>query len=867
MLAGLLVPLLESATGLFCRLFPARGELLRVRKFWRQPLTFAGLDQAGKFIALEGVRVTGHGWKCQRHVSRVEDIAVNGSRQTLYLKKEAGRGWLASLWQGESGLLREAKTLMDLEREGIPGPRWVAYGRNRQGSHFLLVESFTDTVPLGTYLAEQNSRVQKKAVLRLLAWTLARVHFLGFSHQDLYPKHVLVDPETRKVYLLDWQRATRRRGISWRHRADNLARLHATLGEEHLSLRERAALLGEYFTALQFFGAQAGDFPALSVFAAAIERQASRLLKRRHIQEKRLGRSPTQPQDWIHLEGDDFRITSTCTPALLQIINRWLENPPLGGQSRSSDSIQLAGQAGTLRIQWTKIPWWKKVWARMTGKGGDPSAEHSQATALYCLQRQALETGKILALGMRQSAGQSYSFLATSLPAGSVPLEEWLACAVTQEPRGKALKRRAQVISQVGKVLARIHQAGYILESGATPRLCVIEGNGDCVVLESAAGLRRADARKARQENYDRGIIKLHLTGLGSAPGEVNLYRQAYWQELSLSQALTARAGLQLAARGGESEIATVNEAPFKATDSLVESSPTTGASPLQKRVAPQGGFTREFATPNWIDHLGPDWSERILDMGVTDRFHAKQGRSVGRLILPAGMGKPRLGVYLKRHYQAGWWNVVLGWLFRKRFNTPGLQEWENLNTARSLGLNVPEVEAVAEFSGPGLHLQSALAVRELDGMLALHEAIPLAATRLAPREFRLWKKSLVGEMARMARILHDCHWFHKDLYLCHFYIHEEHTFFRPNWRNQVCLIDLHRLQHHSFTWRIWWIKDLAQLLYSSELQEIDNRDRVAFWQAYRQTGPRPLLEKWMLRIIRIKWARYRNHNCKRRAA
>src|SRR5258708_5648489 len=202
------------------------------------------------------------------------------------------------------------------------------------------------------------------------------------------------------------------------------------------------------------------------------------------------------------------------------------------------------------------------------------------------------------------------------------------------------------------------------------------------------------------------------------------------------------------------------------------------------------------------------------MDVTVADRFHAKQGGSIGRWTLTAG-GRD-LVVYLKRHYRLPRLAGLLAALFPSRPRTPGVQEWHHLEWAKKQGLPVPRAVAAGEFVGPWGRLQSFLAVEELTGMLPLHEAIPLAAERLPATAFAAWKRGLIAEMARVARALHDRHWYHKDLYLCHFYIPEADTRRTPpGWARRVYLIDFHRLNRHrlaSFSFRA---KDLAQLLYS----------------------------------------------------
>jgi heptose I phosphotransferase len=260
------------------------------------------------------------------------------------------------------------------------------------------------------------------------------------------------------------------------------------------------------------------------------------------------------------------------------------------------------------------------------------------------------------------------------------------------------------------------------------------------------------------------------------------------------------------------------------------------------------------------------------MDVAVTDRFHAKQGRSTGRLILHHE--DRLLTVYLKRHYRLNRWRGLLATMWPRHGWSPALQEWHHLEWAREQGLPVPRNVAAGESIGPWGKLQSFLAVEELTGMLPLHEAIPIAKGNLDAPQFRLWKRGLVAEVAQIARTLHGLRYFHKDLYLCHFYIPEEMCFSNPslegaawNFNKHVYLIDLHRLSRNRLTWPFWQVKDLAQLAYSSEIEGIDARDRLAFWRAY--LGPRRVtwFNTWLQAAIRLKWRRYRRHNAKKQAS
>jgi heptose I phosphotransferase len=244
----------------------------------------------------------------------------------------------------------------------------------------------------------------------------------------------------------------------------------------------------------------------------------------------------------------------------------------------------------------------------------------------------------------------------------------------------------------------------------------------------------------------------------------------------------------------------------------------------------------------------------------VTDRFHAKQGRTIARWTLDAE--SRRLVVYLKRHYRLPWSHGLLALLWPNGNWSPAMQEWDHLEWARSAGLPVPTAAAGGEFIGPWGRLQSFLAIEELTGMLALHEAIPLAAGQLDPLTFRRWKRGLIGQMAALTRNLHGRRWFHKDFYLCHFYIDHEDTRRLPDWRGRLRLIDLHRLGHHPWTWPWWRAKDLAQLLYSSHIPGVDVRDRLWFGRLYFGAAHRCWSIRRLRQIIRLQaWNYQRRHD------
>jgi Lipopolysaccharide kinase (Kdo/WaaP) family len=276
-------------------------------------------------------------------------------------------------------------------------------------------------------------------------------------------------------------------------------------------------------------------------------------------------------------------------------------------------------------------------------------------------------------------------------------------------------------------------------------------------------------------------------------------------------------------------------------------------------------GVWRLHQRPDWAKFAGPDFADRIMQVQVTDRYHAKQGRSIGRWALTHG--DRRLVVYLKRHYQLPWWSALLAVVWPGRGGTPAIQEWEHLKWAEANGLPVPSAAACGEQIGPWGNLQSFLAIEELTGMIALHEAIPAAAQRLNPRDFCAWKRGLATEMARIVRAFHDRNRFHKDLYLCHFYIADDDTRRLPDWSGRVRIIDLHRLGHHPLTGRWWRAKDLGQLFYSSDVQGVTAHDRLRFWRFYHAIAPIRQPTRWLWRLVGMRARRYHEYNAARKAS
>jgi heptose I phosphotransferase len=265
----------------------------------------------------------------------------------------------------------------------------------------------------------------------------------------------------------------------------------------------------------------------------------------------------------------------------------------------------------------------------------------------------------------------------------------------------------------------------------------------------------------------------------------------------------------------------------------------------------------------SWINEefrarLPADFGCTVMSLESRDRYHAKQGRSTARLVLKT-TDQP-LSVYLKRHFRLPWPTRVAALFHPAGRHSPAAAEWAHLERVRALGIDVPVVVAAGEHIGPRADLHSFLMIAELSGCTALSESLPHLAARLDALTFVRLKRRVVVEMARITATLHTARVFHKDLYLCHFFLDpagEETGSVSP----RVALIDLHRLQEHRM-WSDWWRwKDLGQLLFSTYgAPGITEIDRLRFWRSYcRLAGiKRP---RWHARLVRLRAARYLEHN------
>jgi len=466
--------------------------LLEVHPSERDTLAQLGLTSAADFLRLEGVIQGGHP---DRHVLR-----LNVGGVTCFLKKEHRVAWrdrLSHWWRGHGFVSKstcEGRVLSRLEAAGIGCPRALAHGE-ADGRAFLLLRAETGFVELRNYLHDYP--LERLSLAEGLGRELARVHSAGFQHRDLYCKHVLVcrNPTGWRFCFVDWQRGRERRRLTWRQKLRDLATLDATLAESIAGRRERLLCWRAYLAAQAPLVARPGKLIRILCLLSA------RLQRRRRIRELRQLPLGPDRQGLIWLDGEALIVTPLLQEQTIDAAAEWLKSPAGNPETTRIECTALRTKNQTpwqLVRRWSDRPWrWLAFWWR---RPLFPAPEFEQAASIIRLERYGVEAPRLLALGHRRlKPWQNYSFLLTQPPTGAVALRAYLATA--------PLPQRWYVLREAGRVLRRVHEAGYADGSRQLSAWAVRPESG-AVVLTSVDGLRRSPRSPDRLARADLARLR-----------------------------------------------------------------------------------------------------------------------------------------------------------------------------------------------------------------------------------------------------------------------------------------------------------------------------------------------------------------------
>ncbi len=440
-----------------------------------------GWDSASSFLSWTGILVNQHRNRQVEQVALESEAPARaaaslagaaGSKVRFFLKKEYAVCWrdrFRNAWHGFgwcSTAVREAAILQALREAGIGCPEVVALGEDRRQAFVLLGDESAMT-ELRAFLPTLSSDEECRCLAGALGRELARMHDAGFDHPDLFAKHILVSPRgaTYRFCILDWQRARRRRAVSWRLRCRDLAVLDATLHGALASARLRLRCLHAYVRALSV---QEGR--PLGRLARQIHRQAERLGKKRHIREVGQLPVPASNQQFVSLQGGRLLVVRSYYEKLGGQLPGWLTRISEPGASARVYEESLAAASGSEELS-------LQSWPASASSWEIPPVAHT----LFRLQRFGVPAPRLLAVGF--SAERVY-LLAES--ATTVPLAEAFAKA--------SVPLRARMLRQAGWIVRQIHEAGYSLPAGDAweRRLGVIRATYELFVVKIEPLLRGA---------------------------------------------------------------------------------------------------------------------------------------------------------------------------------------------------------------------------------------------------------------------------------------------------------------------------------------------------------------------------------------
>ncbi len=201
---------------------------------------------------------------------------------------------------------------------------------------------------------------------------------------------------------------------------------------------------------------------------------------------------------------------------------------------------------------------------------------------------------------------------------------------------------------------------------------------------------------------------------------------------------------------------------------------------------------------------------------------------------------------FLKQHFGVGWKEIFKN-VFQLRLPVVSAKnEWLALQRLNELNIAVPKIVGYGCRGFNPATRRSFLLTQELPPTVSLEDFCKDWKT--VPPSFQ-FKKRLIQEVARIARVMHEHGINHRDFYICHFLL--DLDLLRSHETILLFVIDLHRAQMRSTVPTRWLIKDLAGLYFSSKEIGLTQRDLLRFMREYRNKSLH-----WILNTERTFWQR-----------
>ena len=205
---------------------------------------------------------------------------------------------------------------------------------------------------------------------------------------------------------------------------------------------------------------------------------------------------------------------------------------------------------------------------------------------------------------------------------------------------------------------------------------------------------------------------------------------------------------------------------------------------------------------------------------------------------------------FIKYHGPVGWKEIFKNLI---QFKIPVIgaeREWKSLLKLRSLGIGCPEPQAFMTKGWNPANQESFLVTKDLKGTFSLEDFF--VSNSFLDRSVKE-KRTLLLNIAKICRLIHENGLNHRDLYLCHFHIEK----LSEQFGEKIYLIDLHRGQIRKKVPLRWAIKDIGGLLHSILPFGISEMDCYRFLMVYFDCSFKELMKEKKDFIKRARFRAY----------
>jgi hypothetical protein len=197
---------------------------------------------------------------------------------------------------------------------------------------------------------------------------------------------------------------------------------------------------------------------------------------------------------------------------------------------------------------------------------------------------------------------------------------------------------------------------------------------------------------------------------------------------------------------------------------------------------------------------------------------------------------------YLKRHFSLSFgkclWEMIM---FASR--KTAFDEFRNILAFHQAGLPTMIPVAAGKRVSKVFGSESFLITKGIKDCVTLET---YAESCLKTKTFTE-KTVLIKKTAILSRKMHQSGFNHRDFYLCHLLIGT-----KENNKDELFIVDLHRVDIRKKVPERWIIKDLAALNYSAKSKNITRTDKLRFIKYYLSTGKISEQDKlFILKIIK----------------